>query len=86
MGTTNTIAVPFVLTTFAYALAPKLIVFASPVNPVPVIVTFAPTGPARGWSDVIVGAEEGETLLFALHATRPIATPHADSTLLTSTF
>jgi hypothetical protein len=82
LGITNMIAVPFVAATFGYALAPKLMVFARSFNPVPVIITTAPTGPASGWSDVIVGPEDGETLLSAVHATRATAARHVQTTLI----
>jgi hypothetical protein len=41
-----------------YRPPPKLIAFTL-VSPVPVIVTFAPTGPAAGWMDVMTGVDAG---------------------------
>jgi hypothetical protein len=82
VGTTNTIAVPFVLTTFGYAFAPKLTVFALSLKPVPVIVRRVPTGPASGWSDVTEGAGEGATLPSALQAARTTAAMHTHRIIL----
>jgi len=83
VGTTNRMMVAsFVRGMFGYALAPKLTVLALSLNPVPVIVTRVPTGPVSGWRDMIVGAEEGETLLLELQAILITAATHAQSAIL----
>ena len=84
VGTTNTIVVPFALTIFGYALAPKLMVFPLPLNPVPVMVTRVSTGPASGWRVVMVGVDDGAPLPSALHATRTTAAMHAYRAVLMS--
>jgi hypothetical protein len=75
-GIEKTIVVPFWPTTFGYALDPKLIVLALSRNPVPVMVTRVPTGPALGCRVTIVGADEGETLPPESHAARTAALTH----------
>jgi hypothetical protein len=82
VGTTNRMMVAFVGGMFGYALPPKLTVLALSLNPVPVIVTRVPTGPVSGWRDMIVGAEEGETLLLELQAILITAATHAQSAVL----
>jgi len=84
IGMTKTI-VPFELGTFTKALTPKLMVFVVSLNPVPVIVTRVPTGPASGCATAIVGAEEGAAL-FVVHADRMMAPMHAPRIACRRTF